>query len=72
MITSIRDNTLASNIYYETIYDDNKIICYIHSYKTSSTTNYVMTNNVEQFYIKGFDTVADAKEAFFKLYEASN
>ena len=69
MIHSKR-STVGESTYFENIYDDDSLIAYVFSYEDKGT-KYVIHNNVEQHYIKGFDTVADAKESFFKLYDAA-
>jgi hypothetical protein len=69
MIYSLR-STVGNSTYFENIYDDASLIAYIFSYEDGGV-KYVIHNNIEQHYIKGFDTVADAKESFFKLYDAS-
>lgn len=69
MIHSTRE-TVGKATYFENIYDDNTLIAYVISYEDNGL-KYVMHNNVEQFYVKGFETVAEAKTAFFKLYDLS-
>ena len=69
MIHSKR-STIGKTTYFENIYDDASLIAYVFSYEDDGL-KYVIHNNIDQFYVKGFETVADAKEAFFKLYDLS-
>lgn len=68
MIHSKRSTIVSS--YLENIYDDETFIAYIFSYEDDGT-KYVVHNNIEQFYVKGFKTVADAKQCFFKFYDVA-
>lgn len=58
------------DIYYETLKDQHGLIAAIYSHRDSDgKKKYACINNIEQTYVKGYDTVSDAKEQFFKYYE---
>jgi len=58
------------DIYYETLRDKNGTIAAIYSHRDSDgKKKYCCLNNIEQTYVKGYDTVSAAKEQFFKYYE---
>ena len=64
MITSERVDQVG-NLYHEVIYDDGELVCRI----LSDYDTYCYVDWKEQFVYKGYATVADAKEAFFKTYD---
>ena len=51
--------------YHERLYNHDAIVAYIYSEPMKDT--YCFVNNEDQMCWKGYATVADAKEAFFKL-----
>ena len=69
MITSERINLELSG-YYERIYQDGKSIAYLA--KHASEEKYFYVVNKDQFLYKDYPTVADAKEALFRIYPEFN
>jgi hypothetical protein len=51
--------------YHEIVYNHDKVVAYILGEFNKGT--YCFVNNEDQMCWKGYATVADAKEAFFKL-----
>jgi hypothetical protein len=69
MITSERINTDLPG-YYERIYQDGERIAYLGNHAGEDKDFFVV--NKDQFLYKDYPTVADAKEALFRIYPEFN
>ena len=69
MITSERINADLPG-YYERIYQDGERIAYLGSH--AGEDKYFFVVNKDQFLYKDYPTVADAKEALFRIYPEFN
>ena len=70
MISSELHRFTNPDIYYETVRDKHGVIAIIYSHRNSDgKKKYCCLNNIEQTYVKGYDTVGDAKDQFFKYYD---
>jgi len=69
MITSERIHTDLPG-YYERIYQDGERIAYLANH--AGEDKYFFVVNKDQFLYKNYPTVADAKEALFRIYPEFN